>query len=143
MKLSVQDSVIVIGLHRVVADLDHKTKQLCSRHGLTLGQFAVLESLSTKGDLTVGEVKKLILSSDGTIPVVIGNLEKQGYILRHQDEKDKRKYIISLTESGRDLIETVMPENNRMLTKALSGISKEDKQQLAKIIAAYRKESDR
>lgn len=138
MKLKSEDSSIVIGLHRMVSDIDRETRQICSGFGLTLGQFAVLEALRTKGPLTVGQVKALVLSSDGTIPVIAGNLEKQGYIVREQDSCDRRKYILSLTDRGRELIDRVCPENNRRLTELLSPLSAEDKKELRSAIGKYR-----
>ncbi|WP_235899151.1 MarR family transcriptional regulator [Suipraeoptans intestinalis] len=47
---------------------------------MTLSQFAVLEALYSKGDLTVGEVREKILSSVGTIPVIVNNLVGRGYV---------------------------------------------------------------
>lgn len=138
MQLKAEDSAIVIGLHRIVSDMDRETRQVCSQFGLTLGQFAVLEALRTKGPLTVGQVKALVLSSDGTIPVIAGNLEKRGYILRDQDDRDRRKYILSLTDQGRTLIDRVVPVNNRRLTELLSSLSEEDKNGMRQSIGKYR-----
>jgi MarR family 2-MHQ and catechol resistance regulon transcriptional repressor len=139
MRLTREDSAIVIGLHRMVNDMDRRTKQICKRYELTLGQFAVLEALNSKGDLTVGQVKDLVLSTDGTIPVITGNLEKLGYITRTQDAKDKRRFILSLTDQGREIITQVYPENNKMLAEMLSVLNKEEKKQIIKMIAKYRK----
>ena len=49
---------------RIVTDLDRKTRALCQKHGVTFGQFMVLEALYHKGPLSVGEVKESILSTD-------------------------------------------------------------------------------
>lgn len=45
-------------------------------------------------------MKEVILSNDGTIPVIVANMEKAGLLVRKQDEKDRRKSILSLTEKG-------------------------------------------
>ncbi len=139
MKLSREDSIIVIGLHRIVADMDRRTKQICKKHGLTLGQFAVLEALSSKGELTVGQVKEAVLSTDGTIPVITGNLEKQGFIEKRQDAEDKRKFILSLTGKGREIIEEVSPENYKMLAGVLGAFTEDEKKFLNQLIRKYKK----
>lgn len=64
---------------------------MVAEYNLTLGQFAVLEALYHKGDLTVGQVQRAILSSSGTVPVIVGNLEKRGYLARQTDEADRRR----------------------------------------------------
>ncbi len=138
MKLTKKESAIVIGLHRLISDMDRKTRKICKRHSLTFGQFAVLEALNTKGDLSIGQVKTLVLSTDGTLPVITGNLEKLGYISRKQDTHDKRKYILSLTDKGKKVIAQVYPENNKMLTEQLSAFSEEEKDILIKLIRKYR-----
>ena len=138
MELTSEESAIVIGLHRMVSDLDHKTAQICKTHGLTLGQFAVLEALYHKGDLTVGELKESVLSTDGTIPVIIGNLEKRSLVTRTQAPEDRRKFIISLTDKGRELACETMPENNQVLKEQLSILTKEDRKLLLEMILRCR-----
>ena len=59
-----EDSYILIGIHRIVKDLDRETARVSSSYGLTFPQFMVLEALLNKGSLTVGEIKEKILSSN-------------------------------------------------------------------------------
>lgn len=136
--LSREDSVIVIALHRIVAEMDRQTRLICKKYDLTLGQFSVLEALHSKGELSIGELKNLVLSTDGTIPVVIGNLEKMGFVIKNQDKADKRKFMVRLTEAGEELICKVYPENVEMITKKLSVLSAEDKTLSVELLKKYR-----
>ena len=104
---------LVIGLNRAVNKINKLTSNLCAKHGLTLSQFAVLEVLYHKGNLTVGQVKDYILSSDGTIPVVIRNLEKRMLVKRTKHKEDNRSFLISITDKGIELIELVFPLNKK------------------------------
>ncbi|MGN1381423.1 MAG: MarR family winged helix-turn-helix transcriptional regulator [Eubacterium sp.] len=133
-----KDSSIIIGLHRIVTDLDRETAKISGKYGLTLGQFAVLEVLYHKGDLTVGQVKEAILSSTGTIPVIINNLEKQNFVRRVQDPADRRRSIVQLTASGRSLIEKVYPENEQMFRDKFSVWSKDEQRELLRLLLKYR-----
>lgn len=135
-----EDSYIIIGLHRIVASIDRKTAHIAKRHGLTIAQFGVLEALYHKGDLTIGEVKEAILSSDGTIPVVVRNLEKRELISRRDDPDDKRRSILSLTPAGRDLIQQVYPQNQAMIQQELSVLSPNQKRQMVSLIKCFKKE---
>lgn len=94
---------VFIGLHRVVNYIDREISKVHKDHGLTMGQFGVLEVLYHKGDLSIGEVQDKILSSSGTIPVIVGNLEKRGLIEKRPDSNDRRKTILSLTDKGTHL----------------------------------------
>lgn len=135
-----EDSYLMIALHRLVKDLDRETAAISSAHGLTLPQFAVLEALLGKGSLTVGEIKEAVLSSNGTIPVVIGNLQKMGLVERAQDPADHRRSIVSLTKEGRALIERIAPENERMFREKFGVWTKDEKKELVRLLATYRKQ---
>lgn len=118
---------ILIGMHRNINSMDKRTSGIASAHGLTFSQFAVLEALYSKGDMTVGMVRKHILSSMGTIPLIINNLVKMNYVKRISDEKDRRRCIVSLTDSGRELIKILAPKNKKTIKDYMSVLTDEEK----------------
>ena len=125
---------LIIGLNRAVNKINKLTSNLCAKHGLTLSQFAVLEVLYHKGNLTVGQVKDYILSSDGTIPVVIRNLEKRMLVKRTKHKEDNRSFLISITDKGIELIELVFPLNKKIIEEYLSVYSDEEKNLLLDLL---------
>lgn len=125
---------IIIGLHKNVKELDRRTLDITRRYGLSLSQFMVLEALFSKGDSTIGQVRDMILSSVGTISLVVKNLEKMGYVKRKTDENDKRVSILSLTGEGRDVIEKVIPENETMIYDYMKDLSKEEIETLLSLL---------
>lgn len=125
---------ILIGMHRVINKIDGRTIKIVKEYGLSLGQFAVLEALYHKGDMTVGHVQEKILSSSGTIPVIIKNLEKNGYVTHKQDECDKRKCILHITDKGISLIKQVFPENKKMILEAMNTLSDNEKEELLRLL---------
>ena len=132
-----EDSGILIGIHRIVKDLDRETTKISASYGLTFPQFMVLEALLHKDSMTVGEIKDTILSSNGTIPVIINNLVKLGMVRRTKDPEDHRRSVIELTEQGRELIERVCPENDRMFTERFGVWTGEEKKERLRLIAKY------
>ncbi|MDY2928047.1 MarR family winged helix-turn-helix transcriptional regulator [Anaerococcus sp.] len=114
---------ILIGLHKNVKELDRRTLDIARSYGLSFSQFMVLEALYSKGNLSIGEVREAILSSVGTISLVVSNLKKMGYVKRKTDENDKRVSILSLTNEGRDVIERVIPENEAMIYDYMKDLS--------------------
>ena len=60
--------------------MDKKTSKIAAEYNLTFSQFMVLEALYSKGDMSVGEVRERILSSVGTIPLIVNNLVKMNYV---------------------------------------------------------------
>ena len=117
---------ILIGLHKNVKELDRRTLDIARTYGLSFSQFMVLEALYSKVNLSIGEVREAILSSVGTISLVVKNLEKMGYVKRKTDENDKRVSILSLTDEGRAVIEKVIPENEAMIYDYMKDLSEEE-----------------
>lgn len=77
--------------------------------GLTINQFQVLEVLYHRGDLNVGAITKLTMSTPGNITVVVRNLKRDGYIQSILDENDKRASILSILPKGKEIIEKLFP----------------------------------
>ena len=137
-----QELKIFIGIHRMANAIDRKTSRLLQPYQLTLGQFAVLEALYHKGDMAVGQVQEKILSSSGTIPLIIQNLETRGLLVRLKDEADRRRCILQLTEPGRALIEEVYPQNESMILNEFQIYSEEEKAELTSLLKKYKGEND-
>jgi MarR family 2-MHQ and catechol resistance regulon transcriptional repressor len=132
-----KDEMILISLHKIVKDLDHETMQIAGHYGLSFPQFMVLEALMHKDEMCIGDIKDTILSSNGTIPVIIQNLEKQGLLKRRKDQTDRRKSMISLTAQGRQIIEKIVPENENMYRARFQIWSKEEKRTLIQLLNRY------
>ncbi|MDO5095724.1 MAG: MarR family transcriptional regulator [Peptostreptococcaceae bacterium] len=128
---------LLIGLNRTVNELNRKTAHLCLQHKLTLSQFGVLEALYHKGELTIGQVKELILSSDGTIPVVIKNLEKNNLIQRKAHPSDKRCTLLKITSKGKKLIDEVFPLNVKLIKKEMKIWTADEKKVLLKLLKKF------
>lgn len=121
---------ILIGLHRVTNSIDKKTFSLVNKNGLTNSQFMALEALYSKGEMSIGEVRDKILSSVGTIPLIVNNLVKKGYIQRRTSEKDGRVCILHLTKEGYEVINKVAPQNVGLIIDSMSILHEEEKDQL-------------
>ena len=121
---------ILIGLHKNVKELDRRTSEIARSYGLSFSQFMVLEALLSKGKLSISEVRDTILSSVGTISLVVNNLEKMDYIKRESDKNDKRICLLSLTDEGRELIGKIVPENENMIKTYMENLSKDESQTL-------------
>ena len=125
---------ILIGLHRNVKELDSKTLAIAKNYELSFSQFMVLEALYSKGKLSISEVRDAILSSVGTISLVVNNLEKMGYIKREADPNDKRICILSLTHSGREIISKIVPENEKVINDYMEKLDNEERKTLLELL---------
>lgn len=128
---------IFIGMSRALNKINRATNKIYKKYGLTSGQFAVLEALYHKGDLSVGEVQEKILTTSGNIPVIVRNLEKEGLLEKVRDEKDKRRFILRITKKGRALMDLVYPENEAIIVSMINTWSKEEQEQILKYMKKF------
>jgi MarR family 2-MHQ and catechol resistance regulon transcriptional repressor len=128
---------ILIGLHRAVNRIDRQSARIFSEYDLTTGQFAVLEALYHKGELTVGQVQEKILSSSGTIPVIVNNLEKRGLLTRLADPGDRRRCLLRITPAGEGLMEQAYPRNEEMIVAQMALWTPEEQEQLVTLLKKF------
>ena len=137
--MNTKKSMVYISMSRVINTLRRENNKLILKHNLTLGQFAVMEALYSKGRLSTGEVMEKILSTSGNIPVIVKNLEKDGFITRKQDEADKRRFILDLTDKGKDLMDEIVPENLKFMDELISLWDDDEKEELIILMNKFRR----
>lgn len=109
---------------------------------ITPSQFAVLEALYHLGQLTQGEISAKVLKSGSNMTTVIDNLERDGYVRRERDEKDRRVIHVHLTEAGSGKLEAILPGHIAALVdefKVLSAGEQETLGELCKKLGKGRK----
>lgn len=136
-KIEKIDDTIMFGVSRMRDRLHRELGRVFRQGNLTPMQFAVLDILSRRGDLSVGEIQSGILSTQGNLPVVIANLEKRGHIQRIASLRDRRVTIVRLTAQGRDAYASILPRERARLAELLAGFSCAEKKQLAALLSLF------
>lgn len=131
---------IFIGISKLRKAIGCSIRKILLKYELTELQFAVLEAIFSKGDLTVGEVQERVLTTGGTIPVIVKNLEKKNYIVTEKHKTDKRKVVLKLTTEGRELIEEIFPKVERVIVKSFDSFNKDEKTFMVETLKKFRKE---
>ena len=138
MKENELDLSTLVVFTRAEHAIHKKEYQTIKESGLTPAQFGVLEVLYNKGDLKINELIEKILTTSGNITVVIKNLEKEGLIQKSADPKDKRSCIISLTDKGKQYIETILPKHIDNIRSIFEVLSNEEKRVLKDILKKFK-----
>ena len=116
----------VVRLERTSLKINNLTVNYLSKHKLTFNQFKVLEVLYHLGDLNIGSITKLTMSTPGNTTVVVRNLKRDEWITSIKDPNDSRASILSITQKGKDIIEEVFPNHAKNLHKTLEVLSDEE-----------------
>jgi DNA-binding MarR family transcriptional regulator len=130
----------VVGrISRLARQIEQRLEVVYREHGLEPGWHDVLATLRRSGpryQLRVSDFSgTLMLTSSGTTKR-LDRLEQAGLITREPDPHDRRGTLITLTDKGRELIDSVTEAhlaNERRLLAALSG---DEQRRLADLLRA-------
>lgn len=76
---------------------------------LTPEQWVILSKLDTKEDLYQTDLANLSFRDKPTVSRIVDLLVKKQLVERKQDQVDGRKYLVTLTKEGRDLVKKAYP----------------------------------
>ena len=122
-----------VKLMRAAESVTARTHRHLSSTGLTISQFAVLESLYHLGPLSQREIGQKILRSSGNITMVIDNLEKNGLVRRERLEADRRFFIVHLTDKGSGLINKIFPPHAAVIAEDLAALTAAEQETLGRL----------
>ena len=103
------------------------------RTGVTLTQFAVLEALYHLGPMSLSDVAQKVLTTGGNLTMVVGNLEKQGWVRRQKSPEDRRVQIVVLTLKGKSLIRQIFPRHAAAIAEFLAVLDSEEQRLLGEL----------
>lgn len=105
------------------------------------GQGRILAILKLQPEIEQKELGYLLDMSRQALAELLAKLEKSGYITRTQSERDRRSYVVTLTESGRVIAEQVSAaeadndDDPLGLAAALNTLSDSEQEQLSEYLA--------
>ena len=94
-------------------------------------QFAVLAGLRIHGSQTLGELAARERITPPSMNRTVNCVEEAGYVTRTADERDRRRVIISLTDSGDAVVDETVRRRDAWLEEALAALSTEERGVLA------------
>lgn len=96
----------------------------------TLTHLSVLSTLSRQGSLTPGELATFEKVRPPSMTRIVAAMESSGYVTRSPHPTDGRQIIISLSPSGRALLEEEVRMREAWLATKLGELSKEERELL-------------
>jgi DNA-binding MarR family transcriptional regulator len=98
--------------------------------GLTMPESSALSTLDRYGPMTAANLAKLEHITPQSIGVTLTSLEASGLVQKDRDPDDGRRVILSLTESGDELLAHKRTVRTEQLTRALDGLTPKERSQL-------------
>jgi DNA-binding MarR family transcriptional regulator len=101
--------------------------------GLTPSQLSTLASVGVCGPVRLGDLAAAERIAPSTLTLLVNVLEDRGYLLRQPAPDDARAFLVTMTDSGRDVLERIRAEATSLLSEILSTLPAD---QLAALEAA-------
>jgi DNA-binding MarR family transcriptional regulator len=124
-------------ISRLAHHLDAGRKSAFAKSDLESWEFDVLASLRRAGKpyaLPPRELIKENLVTSGTMTNRIDQLEKRNLVSRRPDPADGRSVIVSLTETGKQLVDAAFSNLLDIEAELLADLSKADQAELAALL---------
>lgn len=97
-----------------------------SLHELNKNQHKTILILKNHGPKSMTELCSMLQLEKGSFTTIIDYLTQKEYVMRTKDEKDRRKYVIKLTEIGNQFAEEQTHKLNQHLMHKFHKLSKEN-----------------
>jgi DNA-binding MarR family transcriptional regulator len=95
---------VLISLRRINRALDQQYRRLMNAYGLTGPQLLVLRQIHQHQEISIGELAREINLSNATITDIVDRLERRGLVVRMRGASDKRRVLLTATDSGLELM---------------------------------------
>ncbi len=106
---------------------NHLREHLRVNHDTTLPRFDVMAALWRRRDgVTMSELSRLLLVSNGNATTVVDRLESDGLVARRPSETDRRIVHVALTAEGVKTFETLAAGHEAEVAQLFAGLSDAD-----------------
>ena len=101
----------------------HRGREILVNFDITPPQFTALQVLMRHGRLTMGELGDLMYLASSTLTDLVDRMEKNHYVERERDEKDRRVIRLRVTPAGEEVYNAVMAKRREYLSGVLGRMS--------------------
>ena len=110
-------------LHRLY---DVEIQKMLGTEGISVAHWYYLSALAHSGMLNQLELSRRIGIASATAVPALDSLERRGLVKRTRDPKDRRRYYVTLTDDGRDLVDDLLPAVIKVIAASLEGVGQHE-----------------
>ncbi len=121
-----RDDELATRLRVAVTRLNRRLRQQ-SLAGLSPSQAAALGSINRLGTPTLGELALAEQVQPPTMTRLVAGMERDGLVVRFQDEQDRRVWRVRLSAEGRRTLQRIHRLKNAFLTRQMAALDEEER----------------
>lgn len=124
--------------------IHHHNEQSVVEAGLSSAQYRILlqlfftEEVRDRGELNPSEISERQGVSRNTISSLIRRLEEDGLVERRLDPLDRRRFNISLTIAGRELVRAHARKHLERIGQCFDALSSDEREKLLQLMTKIR-----
>lgn len=122
-------TIDVARLRLAIVRLARRQRQR-SGTGLSVGLQSALVVIDAHGPLTLGELATIERLAPPTVTRIVAKLEEEGFIARHGDPEDGRRFLVAITADGAARLAESRDRRNAWLSERLEQLSAADRKRL-------------
>jgi len=107
--------------------------------GISPTQFRLLTHLVADGPLSQAELSEMLSITPPSTVKLIDRMQRDGWVIRKADDKDRRVNKIDYTKKARKVWEEATIHSRRLLKQAYRGISENEINTVITVLAKVRK----
>ncbi len=117
----------------------HIRSRLRTEFDITLPRFDLMAQLErVPQGLKMGELSKRMMVTGGNVTGITDQLVAEGLVIREDNPKDRRAYIVKLTPDGRRAFRKMAEAHENWVVELFEGISEKDRNQLHQLLATLK-----
>ncbi|WP_270647599.1 MarR family winged helix-turn-helix transcriptional regulator [Paeniclostridium hominis] len=102
-------------------------KEYASNIDVNRTQLRALVFIKNNGEITMTDLCEKLNVEKGSLTTMVDDLTKKGYLTRTRDLRDRRKYILNLTNEGDVIAKDFLEELGKKLESRFLELSEEDR----------------
>ncbi|WP_051777423.1 MarR family winged helix-turn-helix transcriptional regulator [Streptomyces violaceorubidus] len=99
--------------------------------------LSLLSYLLFDGPMTVNDLAARLEVAPTTVSLMVGELSRKGVLERREDESDRRRRIVSITDGKRPAIDDWLARGAHAWRQALNPLTPEQRQMFVRTLRAY------
>jgi len=123
-------------LMRTGSDLLTAFETVLGKYGLSQGRFLILIVMNRtpEKEINPSTLAEKLGVKKATVTGLLDGLEKDSFIERVSDPRDRRKIGIRLTANGRQLLDEMLPDYYRHMARLTANLSENERQTMISLL---------
>ena len=128
-------SLVTNKIIRISRILDRQLVRLAHELGISVSDLRVIFLLGDRKNCTLKEVIDGTVLDQGNTSRVVARLEEQGLLQRGEDEDDARKILLSLSDTGLEILHRATPARLALEVMVMGHFSPEEQAALGQLLS--------